>query len=79
MTYSAKEEENCPLALVMIMSGLSLSSVGSSSDSRKSMPAERTWIHSMLGKMFSTFGNCLRACGQDGLTNKTLGFCSLID
>lgn len=70
MVYSASEELNCPLALVMVTSDAASER---ESETIKSIPAERTCTHLIDGKAASTSGSCLRALGQLGETNKTFG------
>jgi len=75
MVYSAREDENWPLALVTVMGGCVVDESRSESWSltRKSIPADRTCTHSMEGKARSISGSCMRAVGQEGETNSTLG------
>jgi len=76
MAYSASDELNCPLALVIFRLGFVSTNSSSASETTKSIPADRTCTHSMEGKAARRRGSCLRALGQDGETKMMLG-CSL--
>jgi hypothetical protein len=75
--YSANEELNWPLALVtgmVLLVLLLLHNCTRSSDSTKSIPALRTWTHSIVSRNWrNTCGKTVAAWGQLGLTNTTLG------
>lgn len=73
MAYSAREELNCPLALVILRCGFVSASSSNASETTKSIPADRTCTHSTEGKAARRRGSCFRALGQDGETKMTFG------